>query len=170
MNLKSFIRDIPNFPKEEIVFKDITPLLSDYEAFHEVINLMEKSARKHHVTKVCGIESRGFIFGSTLAQKMKIGFIPIRKPGKLPAETFSESYDLEYGTDTLEIHKDSLEAKDRVVLIDDLLATGGTAEAAVKLIHKTGADVKLASFLIELEFLEGRNRLNNLDIKSILRY
>lgn len=170
MNLKDYIRDVHNFPIEGIVFKDITPLLSEPKAFEFATEQFAKLIEGLGITKIVGIESRGFIFGCALANKLNIGFVPIRKPGKLPAEVFKESYQLEYGSDTLEIHKDALAYIDRVVLIDDLLATGGTAKAALKLISQTGADVKLFTTLIELSFLNGKNQLGIVNYKTLLSY
>lgn len=170
MDLKSYIRDIPNFPKKGIVFKDITPLLDNNAAFNHVTKLFAEFFRDNKATKVAGIDSRGFIFGAALAHHLNIGFVPIRKKGKLPAETFTENYQLEYGVDQIEIHKDALHYTDRVILIDDLLATGGTASAAVKLIHRSGANLLGIAFLIELSFLNGRKKFPNARICSLIKY
>ena len=170
MNLRTYIRDIPDFPKPGIIFKDITPLLKDPQALNETVRLLAKTARGLSITSVVGIESRGFIFGAAVAFKLGTGFIPIRKPGKLPAETVSESYELEYGTDTIEMHADALAGGERVLLIDDLLATGGTMEAAVKLVEKSGARVVKVAFVIELLFLNGREKLSGYDVVSLMTF
>lgn len=170
MNLQEFIRNIPNFPKKGIVFKDITTLLKDPEAFHVASEMLYNLAKNLQVQKVAGIESRGFVFGSLLAQKLKAGFVPIRKPKKLPADVYSVSYTLEYGVDTLEIHKDAIQKGEKVLLHDDVLATGGTAQAACSLIEKAGGEIVQVSFLIELTFLKGREKLQNYDVVSVIRY
>ena len=170
MDLKSRIRDIPDFPKPGIVFRDITTLLADAEAFEEVIDRFCLHFKKHDVTKVGVIESRGFIFGGPIALALGVGIVPIRKKGKLPFETIWQSYDLEYGTGTLEMHKDALGTNDRVLIIDDLLATGGTALASIKLIEQLGATVAGIGFLIELSFLEGRKRLEGYDVMTLIDY
>lgn len=170
MNLYDYIRTVPDFPKAGIMFKDITPLLGDAKAFRLCIDILRRRVRDLHITKIAGIESRGFIFGCALAQELGLGFVPIRKAGKLPAETFSHTYSLEYGTDTVEIHKDALTYTDRVLLVDDLLATGGTAEAAVELVRQTDANISAVAFIIELAFLNGRDRLKNQNIISLLNY
>jgi adenine phosphoribosyltransferase len=170
MNLQNFIRDIPDFPKQGIIFKDITPLLNDPQAFAESVRLMSVSAEKYKVTQVVGIESRGFIFGSAVAMKLGVGFVPVRKPGKLPAATFRETYTLEYGTDAIEMHQDALTKDDNVLLVDDLLATGGTMLAAIRLVEQTGAKVAKVIFLIELAFLNGREKLKGYDITSLLTF
>jgi adenine phosphoribosyltransferase len=170
MDLKKFIRDVPDFPIEGIVFKDITTLLIDHEASNYTLETLYNLCKNKGITKVVGIESRGFIFGNALALKLGVGFVPIRKPGKLPAETVSESYQLEYGTDTIEIHKDALAPDDKVLLHDDLLATGGTMEAAAKLIEKLGAQVCQISFLIELSFLKGRDKISGYEVHSLIDY
>ncbi|MFC1538823.1 adenine phosphoribosyltransferase [Candidatus Latescibacterota bacterium] len=170
MNLKSYIRDIVDFPKKGIVFKDITPLLHNPEALKTAVKLLADSVIGKDITQVVGIESRGFIFGAAVAVELGVGFIPIRKPGKLPAETLSESYTLEYGTDTIEMHRDALTANDRVLIVDDLLATGGTVQAAVKLVEQTGAEVTKITFVIELEFLNGREKIRGYDVLSLIKY
>jgi len=170
MNLEALIRDIPDFPSEGILFKDITTLLKDAEGFTETLERLYDIAKEKGITKVAGIESRGFIFGGALAAKLGAGFVPVRKKGKLPAETISETYDLEYGTDTIEVHKDAFEKGDKVLLHDDLLATGGTMEAACKLIEKTGAEIVQVSFLIDLTFLNGADKLKDYDIHSLIEY
>lgn len=170
MNLKDTIRDVPDFPKKGIVFKDITTLLKKPEALSLAAEELYNLAKNKKITKVAGIESRGFILGGLLAQKLNAGFVPIRKPGKLPAEVISESYSLEYGTDSIEIHKDAIEPGDVVLLHDDLLATGGTMEAACKLIEKLGGKVIQISFLIELNFLNGRDKLKKYEVHSLIQY
>ena len=157
--IKSKIRDIPDFPREGIVFKDITTVLQDPEAFKHSVDLLVKHFEKQNIDYIAGIESRGFIFGSAIAYKMGTGFIPIRKPGKLPAKTERVSYDLEYGKDSLEIHTDAIPPGKRVLIVDDLLATGGTAEAAIKLVKKIGGVIVGIAFVVELEFLKGREKL-----------
>ncbi len=158
--IREAIRVVPNFPKEGINFMDITTLLNRGELFQQVTNHLYERYRDRGIEYIAGIESRGFIFGASLATKLGIGFVPIRKKGKLPAETYSVSYDLEYGSDTLEIHKDAFHNRDaKVVLIDDLLATGGTASSAIKLIEKCGAKVDEVFFLINLKFLKGEEKL-----------
>jgi adenine phosphoribosyltransferase len=170
MELKDLIRSVPNFPKEGIIFKDITTLLKDPNGYKEALNQLVKLAENKGVTKVIGIESRGFIFGGALAEKLNAGFIPIRKPGKLPAAKVSESYVLEYGTDSIEIHKDAIQPGDKILLHDDLLATGGTMKAACNLVEKLGAEVVQISFLIELTFLNGRSKFENYDLHSLIEY
>ena len=157
--IKSKIRDIADFPREGIVFKDITTVLRDPMAFKHCIDLLAKHFEKQKIDYIAGIESRGFIFGSALAYKLGIGFIPIRKPGKLPSKTERVSYDLEYGKDSLEIHVDAIEPGKKVLIVDDLLATGGTAEAAIKLVKKIGGIITGIAFVVELEFLSGRKKL-----------
>lgn len=172
MDFKSIIRDIPDYPKKGIVFKDITTLLKDPRAFQEVINVFYEKLKNQKIDKVIGIESRGFIFGAPLAYKLNVGFIPIRKKGKLPGETISVNYDLEYGTDQIEIHTDSLQKGERVVLIDDLIATGGTALAAIELINKMEAEIIETFFFIDLNFLGGAQSIKELGYKvfSICNY
>ena len=170
MELKQLIRDIPNFPKEGIIFKDITTLLKDSSGFKETLNELYNLSKDKKITKVLGIESRGFIFGGALAAKLGVGFVPIRKPGKLPAEIISETYELEYGFDKIELHKDALNNNDKVLIHDDLLATGGTMNAACKLVEKLGAQVAQISFIIELDFLKGRELLKDYDVKSLIHY
>ena len=164
------IRDIPDFPIEGIVFKDITTLLKDSQGFSKTLDDLYDLSKDKGITKVVGIESRGFIFGGALADKLNAGFVPIRKPGKLPAETVTESYKLEYGEDSIEIHKDALSVGDKVLLHDDLLATGGTMEAACKLIEKLGAEVVQISFIINLKFLNGIERLKQYEVHSLINY
>lgn len=169
-DLSKYIRTIPDFPKKGIMFKDITTLLKDPEAVREAIKQLYNYSKDLGVTKVVGIESRGFIFGAILAEKLNAGFVPIRKPGKLPAEKESSTYALEYGTDTIEIHKDAIKLGEKVLLHDDLLATGGTAQAAANLIEKLGGEVVQISFLIELDFLKGRDKLKKYDVRSLIEY
>jgi len=170
MDLKSLIRDVPDFPIKGIVFKDITTLLKDSAGLKDAGNQLLELAKGKGINKVVGIESRGFIYGALLADKLGVGFVPVRKPGKLPAETICETYTLEYGEDKIEIHKDAIEPGDKILLHDDLLATGGTMEAAVKLIEKMGGEVTQISFLIELTFLKGREKLNKYDVHSLILY
>jgi adenine phosphoribosyltransferase len=170
MDLTKHIRDIPDFPSPGILFKDITPLLGDPEVFNETIEQLHHAVREMEIDAVAGVESRGFIFGTPLAMKLGVGFIPIRKPGKLPAETIQEEYSLEYGTNTIEMHTDAVSDGMRVLVVDDLLATGGTAEATCKLIERGGGTVVAALFVIELEFLNGREKLQNHDVISLISY
>jgi adenine phosphoribosyltransferase len=170
MDLKSYIRDIPDFPIKGIIFKDITTLLQDADAFHYVIEKFSTYAKNKEIQKIVGIESRGFMFGAALAQALHLPFIPIRKKGKLPWKTFQQEYQLEYGTDIIEIHQDALKKGEKVLLIDDLLATGGTARAASDLIEKTEAILSGIAFLIELDFLKGRNHLANYEVFSLIHY
>ena len=169
-DLASYIRDVHDFPKPGIVFKDITTLLKNPAALDLAIEQLTKPFRNSSVDLVAGVESRGFIFGTVLARELNAGFIPIRKPGKLPAETFSASYELEYGTDSVEIHRDAVEPGQRVLLVDDLLATGGTMAAAVKLVQAVKAEIAGIAVLIELEFLEGRKKLEGQEVFSVLKY
>lgn len=168
--LKKHIRDVKDFPKEGIIFKDITTLLKVPEMLQKVGNELVNFAKDLEVDFVVGIESRGFMFGMFIAERLKAGFIPVRKPGKLPAETISQSYELEYGTDTLEIHKDAIFEGAKVLIHDDLLATGGTAEATKDLIEKAGGKVIQISFIIELDFLKGRDKLAGYDVQSLVHY
>ena len=169
--VKSKIRDIIDFPVKGIVFKDITTVLRDKDGFKMIIDYLKEKFEKENIDYVAGIESRGFIFGAALAYELGIGFVPLRKPGKLPGETLSQDYALEYGTDTLQIHKDAIESGKRVVIIDDLLATGGTAGAACNLIKQTGAKVVAAAFVIELQDLNGRAKMpEDVEVVSMLVY
>ena len=168
--LRSRIRDIPDFPKEGILFKDITPLLADVHAFRTSIQLMVEGLRGKRVDAVIGIESRGFMFGAALADKLGVGFVPVRKPGKLPAATYRAEYELEYGSDAVEIHQDALGAGDRVAVVDDLIATGGTAKAAADLVERCGAEVAAFVFVINLVALEGVKKLEPHTVISILDY
>lgn len=166
--LEDYIRDIKNFPKPGIVYKDITPLLQNPEASRQVANILMKTIGDRHIDKVVGIESRGFFFATLLAERLKAGFIPIRKPGKLPYKTLRESYALEYGEDVLEIHSDAVKSGEKVLIHDDVLATGGTAAAACKLVEKMGGDIVQCNFLMELSFLNGREKLKPYEVVSLL--
>ena len=170
MQLQDYIRDIENFPKDGVIFKDITPLLGDALAFEKAALKLQSLIGEQHIDVVVGIESRGFFFGGVLAKELGASFVPVRKPGKLPYETVSETYALEYGTDTLEIHKDAIKKGNKVLLHDDVLATGGTAAAVVKLIEKLGGEVVQCNFLIELDFLKGREKLPQQKIAAVLHY
>jgi adenine phosphoribosyltransferase len=164
------IRDIPDFPKPGIIFKDITPLMKDPAALKLAVNLLIHPFLGKHITAIAGMEARGFIFGSLVAWELGLPFIPLRKPGKLPYDVHSVSYDLEYGSATLEAHIDAFSATDRVLLIDDLLATGGTAKASCDLVEKLGAKIVACAFVVELDFLEGRNKLSDYEVHSLLHY
>ncbi|HRP63127.1 MAG TPA: adenine phosphoribosyltransferase [Phycisphaerales bacterium] len=168
--LEPLIREIPDFPKPGIIFKDITPLLADSAGLALAVELMANPFRKAHVDLVVGAESRGFIFGTAIAQALSCGFVPVRKPGKLPAQKKSRTYDLEYGTDTLEIHADAIGPGQRVLMVDDLLATGGTMRACCDLVSDLGAEIAGISVLIELAFLNGRDRLVPHNVRAVLRY
>ncbi|WP_306591354.1 adenine phosphoribosyltransferase [Geothrix sp. 21YS21S-4] len=168
--LAAFVRDVPDFPKAGILFKDITPLLADAEAFGEAVAAMAQPALTLQPTHVLGLESRGFIFGSALAQKLGVGFVPARKPGKLPRPTHHEAYGLEYGSDALEIHTDAFGPGDRVLIVDDVMATGGTAAAAGRLVKLTGAQAVGLTVFIELASLPGREQVEGLPVFSVLRY
>ncbi len=168
--LKSHIRDIPGFPSPGIIFKDITPLLADVEGFRATVDALAGEFADERVDRVVGIEARGFILGAPVAYKLGAAFIPVRKPGKLPHDVEGLEYELEYGTDTLEVHRDALGPGHRVVIIDDVLATGGTAAAAAGLVEKLGGEVAGLGFLMELAFLDGRTRLPDRDIRSLLVY
>ncbi|MCZ6874769.1 MAG: adenine phosphoribosyltransferase [bacterium] len=168
--LKAKIRDIPDFPQKGIMFKDITPLLGDRQAFNMAINLLADRYMRHHVDHVVGVEARGFILGAALAYKLNTGLILIRKPGKLPAETLKAAYELEYGVDQLEVHRDAVMPGERVVLVDDLIATGGTIRAALDLIQELPCEIIELAFLIELTALNGRQRLKDYNVFSLLQY
>lgn len=171
MNIERYIRDIKDFPKEGIIFKDITPLLSDKDAFAKTQQTLYNLVPKDIVIdKVVGIEARGFFFAPLLAKELNAGFVPVRKPNKLPHTTISQEYALEYGTDVLEIHKDAIQPGDNVLLHDDVLATGGTAQAVVKLIEKLGGNVVQCNFLIQLSFLDGKKKLPNINVASAITY
>jgi adenine phosphoribosyltransferase len=169
-HLKSLIRDVPDFPQPGILFRDVTPLLRDAAALREVVAHFADRYRGEGIDVVAGIESRGFIFGAPLAVELGVGFVPIRKLGKLPAAKIHLEYALEYGTAALEMHVDAVSPGERVLLIDDLLATGGTARAAAHLVATQGGDIAAVAFLIELEFLSGRNVLDAYDVYSVLKY
>ena len=169
-SIKSKIRTIPHWPKEGIMFRDITTLLKDPQGFKETIDILYKRYKNEKIDKVIGIESRGFIFGSPLAYLLNCGFVPIRKPGKLPAECESEEYTLEYGTDKIEIHRDSIEKGERVLIVDDLIATAGTADAARKLVKKLGGELVECTFIVELSDLKGRDKLQGEKIFSIVEF
>ena len=168
--LRAAVRDVPDFPKKGIMFKDITPVLSDPSLFRASIDLFLERCRGREVDKIVGIDARGFVFGSAVAYELGVGFVPIRKRGKLPYRTEIAKYSLEYGEAEVEMHTDALSEGERVVLVDDLLATGGTSAAAAALIRNAGADLVEAQFLIELEFLEGRKRLESTPVTSFLKY
>jgi len=168
--LKELIRDIPDFPKEGIVFKDITPVLQNPASLKEIVDKFSDHYANQKVDVIVGAEARGFLFGPAVAINLNAGFVPVRKPGKLPYETASMTYDLEYGTDTLEIHKDAVKAGDNVLMMDDLLATGGTMAASCKLVESLGGKIMGCAFLIELGFLNGKEKLSGYDIFSLIQY
>jgi len=170
MDLKSHIRNVKDFPKAGIMFRDITTLLKNPASFGYTLNQLLEFINGKQVNKIVGIESRGFIFGSVLAHKLNCGFIPVRKPGKLPAEKVSIAYSLEYGEDRLEMHKDAIQPGDKVLVHDDLLATGGTMNAVCQLIEKLGGEIVQVSFIVELSFLNGRDKLKPYDVRSIVNY
>ena len=167
-DLRDFIRNVPDFPKKGIVFRDITTLLKDKSAFQKTIDIMYDQYKTTHIDKVVSVESRGFIFGSVLAYKLGAGFVPVRKPKKLPSITIKEEYQLEYGTDSLEIHIDAIKKGEKVLIVDDLLATGGTVQATCKLVEKLGGEIIGTTFLIELSFLHGREKLKGYDVFSVI--
>jgi adenine phosphoribosyltransferase len=167
-DLRDFIRDVPDFPSPGILFRDITPLLASPEAFHQAVVAMAEPFRVSPPHKVLGIEARGFMFGSAIARELGVGFVPVRKPGKLPRETFRVDYGLEYGKDSLEIHTDACRPGEAVLIVDDVLATGGTAQAAAELADRLGARVTGLTFFIELEALKGRSRLSTRRLHSVL--
>jgi adenine phosphoribosyltransferase len=168
--LKQLIREVPDFPKKGILFYDITTLLKDKLGFATLIDALAEHYLNTDIDMVLGMEARGFIFGPALAYRLNAGFVPVRKPGKLPAATASLSYDLEYGSNTLEIHRDAIQSGQRVIIVDDLLATGGTARATVQLAKSLGADVCGVGFVVELDFLNGREKLKGCDVFSLLHY
>jgi adenine phosphoribosyltransferase len=170
MNIEHFIRDIPNFPKEGIVFKDITPLLKDPKALVYTTQSLLALVGSLKVDKVVGMESRGFFFASLLAKGLNAGFVPVRKKGKLPYKTLSEEFSLEYGTDVLEIHEDAIQAGDNVLIHDDVLATGGTAQATCSLVNRLGGNIVQCNFLIELTFLQGREKVQDCNVQALLAY
>jgi len=168
--LRGAIRDVPDFPKPGIVFKDITTLTNDASLFRTALDLMGLLSADLGPTRVIGIESRGFVWGGALADRLRLGFVPVRKPGKLPWRTLSASYELEYGTDTLEMHEDALKPGDSVLVVDDLIATGGTAKAVGELVARVGARVAGFVFLVELGFLGGREKLGGSEVRSLIRF
>lgn len=170
MNLKDYIASIPDFPVKGVLFRDITPLMADGQAFALACEYLKDFARKIDAQVVVGPESRGFIFGCPVADSLKIGFVPVRKPNKLPRKTVSYKYDLEYGSNELHIHEDAIKPGQRVFIVDDLLATGGTVEATIKLIEQLGGVVAGCGFLIELEDLKGREKLKGYEVHALLKY
>jgi len=168
--LKTKIRDIPDFPKPGIIFKDITPLVQDPDCLRLAVTELIKPFKNANITAVAGMEARGFIFGSLVAWELNVGFIPLRKPGKLPYDIQSVSYSLEYGEASLEAHIDAIKPGDKILLIDDLLATGGTAQASCQLVEKLGGEVVACAFVIELAMLDGRSQLKNIPIHSLIQY
>ena len=170
MDLKKYIKDIPDFPEPGVLFRDVTPLLADKDAYQESIRLLSDFAKEKKVDLVLGPEARGFLFGCPVALALNCGFVPVRKPGKLPREVVSQSYDLEYGSNEIQMHSDSIQPGQNVLIVDDLLATGGTVDAAVSLIEKMGGNVVGIAFLIELEALKGRELLKDYDVYSVLKY
>ena len=168
--LEKSIRNIPDFPKPGILFRDVTTLIQDKTAFKKAVDLLAKKYKNLKIDKVVGVEARGFIFGAAVAYKIGAGFVPVRKKGKLPYKTVSASYSLEYGTDTLEMHKDAVRPGDRVLIVDDLLATGGTAGAACQLIERQGGTIVECAFVVELEFLGGRDRIKHVPVFSLVQY
>ena len=167
--LRSRIRDVADFPKPGVTFKDLTPLLRDASSLSLTLDLLAEPWRNHGITVIAGIEARGFLLAPMVAERLGVGMVPLRKPGKLPWRTVAETYDLEYGTDTLEIHEDAVTSADRVLLIDDVLATGGTACAGIRLLRRVGAEVAGCAFVIELGFLAGRGLLD-VPVTSVLEY
>ncbi len=170
MNYKTLIREVPNFPKPGVLFYDITTLLKDARAFRNVVDELASRYRGQHIAKVVGIESRGFILGSPLAYQLEAGFVPVRKAGKLPADIFEVKYNLEYGTSSLAIHRDAITIGERVLIVDDLLATGGTAAATVHLVRQLGGEIMGLVVLVELESLKGRDKLNGCEVHSVITY
>lgn len=170
--VREHVREVPDFPKKGILFLDVTTIVKDAKAFNMCIDFLYEKFKDENIDYVAGIESRGFIFGAPLACKLNAGFVTVRKPNKLPADTIKETYDLEYGTDTIEMHADAVKAGDRVLVIDDLLATGGTAAAACNLVKKAGADVVASAFIIELDPLKGREKIeaSGVNVVSMLNY
>ena len=169
-NLKEYIRSIPGFPKEGIIFRDITTLLQDKGAFKKAVDLLAKGFKDKSIDKVVAVEARGFIFGGALAYKLGAGVVPVRKKGKLPYKTYEVTYSLEYGTDTLTIHQDAIKSGERVLVVDDLLATGGTVKAASELVQKLGGEIVAVVFLIELVDLKGREKLKNFPISAFVEF
>jgi adenine phosphoribosyltransferase len=170
MNYKQFIREVPDYPKPGILFYDITTLLKDCLAFRGVIDDLKESYQDKNIAKVVGIESRGFIIGGSLAHQLGAGFVPVRRPGKLPADSFEVKYNLEYGSNSLAIHRDAITIGERVLIVDDLLATGGTAAATVSLVRQLGGEIIGAAFLVELRGLKGREQLNGCSVHALVEY
>jgi len=170
LNLDQYIRDVKDHPKKGIVFKDITPLLKHADSLNYAANALVELVKNKKIDKVVGMESRGFLFAPIIARELKAGFVPVRKKGKLPSAVISQTYSLEYGTDVLEIHVDSITKGDKVLIHDDVLATGGTAEAVCKLVEKLGGEIVQCNFLIELDFLEGNKKLKGYPVSSLLHY
>jgi adenine phosphoribosyltransferase len=170
LDLRALIRDVPDFPRDGIVFKDVMPLIGDHEAFRASIDRLAEWAGPRTPDVILGAEARGFIFGGALAYALECGFVPARKPGKLPWETVAATYELEYGTDMLEVHADAIGAGSRVIVLDDVLATGGTARAKIELVERLGGVVVGALFVIELGFLHGRDRLDGYDVHALIGY
>lgn len=168
--LKNIIRDVPDFPKKGIIFKDITTLLADAKSFQRMVDLLSHRYVGQKIDKVVGVEARGFIIGAALAYKLGAGVVLVRKPGKLPSETFSKSYALEYGTDTLEIHRDAITKGEKVIIADDVLATGGTMSAVVEMVNSLGGEIVDCCFMAELEFLNGRTKLPDGKVFSLLKF
>ena len=170
LDLEDYIRIIPNFPKQGIVFKDITPLLSSPDASQQCLSELLDLVKDQQVDKVVGVESRGFFFGTLLAQALNVGFVPVRKPGKLPFTTIKQPYELEYGWDALEIHEDAIQKGEKVLVHDDVLATGGTAKAVCQLVEKLGGEIVQCNFIMQLDFLNGKQKLNKYKVASVLNY
>ncbi len=170
MDYKTLIREVPDFPKPGILFYDITTLLKDAKAFRSILHDLLERYKDKRISKVVGIESRGFILGGPLAYHLQAGFVPVRKPGKLPADIFEVKYNLEYGSASLAIHRDAVEMGERILVVDDLLATGGTAAATVSLVRQLGGEIVGCVFLVELEALRGRDKLNGYDVYSLISY
>jgi adenine phosphoribosyltransferase len=170
MALQNYIRDIQGFPKEGILFKDITPLLIDPNARKECLQILVDAVKDKQIDKVIGVESRGFFFGMLIAQELNVGFVPVRKPNKLPYETISATYELEYGSDSLQIHIDAIQKGDRILIHDDVLATGGTAKAVCELVERLGGEIVQINFLMELSFLNGREKINTYPVFAALTY
>lgn len=170
MDLKQTIRSIPDWPIKGVIFRDLTTLMQDPDAFAASCDILYERYKGMNIDKIVGIDARGFVFGAVLAYKLKVGFVPVRKKGKLPSKTISETYSLEYGTDTLEIHEDAVQKGEKVVVVDDLIATGGTVGATVKLLHKLGAQVVECAFIVELPDLKGRQRIPDCKVYSIAEF
>lgn len=170
LELENYIRNIPDFPREGILFRDITPLLESPEASEQAADMLYELVANKEIDKVVGVESRGFFFGTLLANKLKAGFVPVRKPNKLPFTKLSQDFQLEYGEETLEIHTDAIKKGDRVLVHDDVLATGGTAEAVCKLVEQLGGEIVQCNFLMELSFLNGKDKLSKYEVASLIRY